>query len=268
MLTLSLGLTIAVSALRVVLLARLFWTGLHRQYPLFIAYNLFSLFTSGIGAIVSGNARLYYFNYWIGEALLNVLALLVLLAVIKPAAEVTYIERPSLRFLPPILMIAAIAIPIWQGVYHPLSPRLVGHVASGLYSFVLAILCLEALILAWCLALSKSIPWGNYDFAIVSGFGMSAVVKWVAYLARWNYGSRYETLFHYLIPAAATGAALVWVVAFFRSEPPTTKQEPDAGEIKRLTDLLQEHTEFVIQILKDPRWRRRPEPGQSRRPLP
>jgi hypothetical protein len=208
----------------------------------------------------------YFLTYWIAEIALSILALLVLLAVFKPAAEVLFFEYPKGRFLLPLALVAIITITAWQAVYRPLRPTVGGHMASGIYSLVLGILSLQAIILLACLVLafSKTIPWGRYDFAIVSGFGLSAITKLVSYLLWWNFGSNFETGVRYMVPAAAIGAALIWVVAFSRTEPRITKKEPDPSELKRLIDLLQEHTDFVTQLLNDPRLRRHRLPDESR----
>lgn len=256
MLTISLALSIASSALRLCLIARLYLIDRRREYPLFVAHNVVAILTLVATVSVKHHPVPFFLTYWVGEITSSVLALLVILTIFKPAAEILYIQNPKLRFLLPIAAVALIAIPAWQAIYRPLRLTLLGHVGSGIYSFVLGILCLEAVILAACLALSKSIPWGNYDFAIVSGFGISAVMKCVGYLVRWNYGSRFEDWFQILLPGSTLGAVLVWLIAFSRSEPRITKRQPDPSELKRLVDLLQEHTDFLRQILKDPRlWR-------------
>jgi hypothetical protein len=266
MFTITLALSIISSALRLWLIARIYLMDRYREYPVFVAHNAVAILTFVAVLCVRRHAVLSYLTYWTGEAASSVLALLVILAIFKPAAEVLYLHHPRYRLFLPIGIVAIIAFPVWQGFNRALSPTRLGHVASGIYSFVLGILCLQAIILAACfvLALSKRIPWGNYDFAIVSGFGISAVMKCVAYLVRWNFGSRYEAWFQILLPGATTGAVLVWLMAFLRSEPRTTKQEPDPRELQKLLDLMQEHTDFVRQILKDPRWRRHPLPDQPR----
>jgi len=256
MFAIAMTLSIASSAVRLWLILRLYLLSRQREYPLFVTHNIVAILTLVVTVCVTRYPVSYFLAYWIGEATSSVLALLVIVAIFKPAAEVLYIQNPTLRFLLPIAAVALIAIPAWQAIYRPLRLTLLGHVGSGIYSFVLGILCLEAVILAACLALSKSIPWGNYDFAIVSGFGISAVMKWVAYLVRWNYGSRFQDWFQILLPGSTLGAVLVWLIAFSRSEPRITKRQPDPSELKRLVDLLREHTDFLRQLLKDPRlWR-------------
>lgn len=262
MFSIAMTLSVISSALRVWLIGRLYWIDRQREYPLFIAYNLVEVLTLVATLCLSYRTTLYFVTYWLGETSSSVLALFVILAIFKPAAETLYIENPTRRFLLPIAAVAVVVIPLWQAIYRPLRPTLRGHVTSGVYSLVLAILCLEALILLACVLLSKSIPWTKYDFAIVSGFGISAVVKCVGYLVRWNFGSRYEDWFQILLPGATLGAVLVWVIAFSRPEPPRIRREPDPSEIQRLTELLQEHTEFVVRILKNPPWRRPPAPDQ------
>jgi len=266
MLTISLVLSIAASALQVWLIVRLFFINRHREYPFLIAYNVLSIFTFLAVISVMSHAVAYFLTYWIGEILLSVVALLVILAVFKPAAEVLYLEHPWGRLLLPLAIVAVVAIAVRQTIYRPLRHTLLGHAASGMYSFVLGVLFLEAIILLACLALafSKTIPWGRYDFAIVAGFGLSAITKLITFLLWWNYGSHFEIWVRYVVPSAGTAAALIWVVAFSHSEPPTTKREPDATELQRLIDLMQEHTEFVRQLLKDPRLRRQPLPVQPR----
>jgi predicted permease len=255
MFTIAMTLSVISSALRVWLIARLYLMDQRREYPLFVAYNILAILTLVATLCLTHDTVPYFLTYWIGEATASVLALLVIIAIFKPAAEVLYIENPRRRLVLPIAVLSVIAIPIWQGIYRPVGPSLFGHAASGIYSFVLAILSLQAIILLACLALSRSIPWTNYDFAIVSGFGVSAVMKWVAYLVRWNYGSRFESWFQILLPGSTLGAVLVWLLAFSRSEPPTIKQEPDPSELQQLIDLLEEHTEYVRQILKHLRFR-------------
>jgi hypothetical protein len=267
MFTIAMTLSIASSALRLWLIGRVCLVHRQHEYPLFIAHNVAAIVTL-LATICLRNQRIpYFFTYWIGEATATILALLVILAIFKPAAEVLYIESPRRRFILSIPVAAVIAVPVWQAIYRPLGLSLFGHLASGIYSFVLAILCVEALILVACLTLSRYIPWGRYDLAIVSGFGISAMMKCVAYLVRWNYGSRFEDWFKIVLPASTLGAVLVWLIAFSRTEPKITKQEPDLNELDRVIALLREDTEFVRRILKFPPWRRQSLPIQPRRPF-
>jgi hypothetical protein len=252
----AMTLSVVSSALRLWLIARLYRIG-RQRYPLFISHNVVAILTLVATICVRRYPVPYYLTYWTGEATASVLALLVILAIFKPAAESLYIESPKRKVLLPIALTAIIVIPIWQAICHPFFSALLGHLGSGIYSFVWGVLFLQAIILLACLTLSKSIPWGGYDFAIVSGFGVSALMKCVAYLVRWNYGSRFQDWFTILLPGSTLGAILVWLIAFSRSEPPTIKQEPDPSELQKLIDLLQEHTEYAQQILKNLRSRPR-----------
>jgi len=258
--TFALVLSVTTSILHVWLIIRLYLIKRHREYPLLIAYNSLSIVTFIATVIVINHALLFFLTYWIAEVFLSVVALLVLLAVFKPVAEVTYMLHPRYRLLLPLALVAIVLFAVWEAAFHPLRHTPLGHAASGVYSFVLGILFLEALILGACLsqAFSKTISWGRYDFGILSGFGLSAIMKFAVFLARWNFGNRFEILFRYLLPSAALGAALIWVIAFSRSEPRITKQEPDPNQLQRLIDLLHEHTGFVKRILANPPWRRQP----------
>jgi hypothetical protein len=266
MFTLSLTLPIIASALRLWLVVRLYAMNRHREYPLFVAYNLLAIMDFVTVITVMRRPVTYFLTYWIGEILLSILALLVLLAVFKPAGEGLYARHPSYRAFLPFAITTIIAIVVWQTIYHPLRPTPLGHTASGMYSFVLGVLVLEATILTTCLALafSRRVSWTRYDFAIVAGFGLSALPKLISFLVWWNVGRRFEAVVHFMTPAAAVGAALIWVVAFSRSEPQITRQAPSASELQKLTDLLEEHAAFVRQLLGDPRFRRRPLPDQPR----
>lgn len=266
MLTISLVLPIIDSLLRLWLIARVFLMKSQREYPLFLAYNAFEIIDSVLLTIVMRRPVPFFLTYWIAEILLSILALLVLLAVFRPAAEGLYARHPNYRLFLPSAIVLVIAVSLWQMIYRPLRPTPLGHAASGMYSFVMGVLVLEAIVLVACLSLAfaRRVVWPKYDFAIISGFGLSAMPKLVSLLVWWNAGHRFETVVHFMVPAAALGAALIWVIAFSRSEVRVTRHQPDIGELQRLTALLQEHSDYVREILAHPTFRRRSVTDQPR----
>src|ERR1051325_880672 len=64
---------IAGIGLQVVLAAVLLYRRMWRRFPLFAAYAFFNLFEAALAYSISGNSRVYFYTYWVCEAISIVL---------------------------------------------------------------------------------------------------------------------------------------------------------------------------------------------------
>jgi hypothetical protein len=112
-----------------------------------------------------------------------------------------------------------------------------GGLATGAYSLVLGILCLQAAIFLLCLKLSfrrnAPIRWTRYEAGILIGFGLAAFATALIRLTRPQVGPAMELAFRYLPAVAYMAAVVIWLAAFWREEPPLVRKPTDPELFKR-----------------------------------
>src|SRR5262249_36508830 len=86
--------------LALVLVAKKTW----RHYPIFAAYAFFSLLEAGIGYALFGRGVLYFYTFWICEAIGIVLGLMV----VREIFTVLFTPHPALRKLATVIFRVAV----------------------------------------------------------------------------------------------------------------------------------------------------------------
>jgi len=218
---------------------------LYREFLLFFAYTLYSILVSAL-RLWSMTPVAFFVVYWTTEMIYGLLALLAILEVFRPTLE-SYFGHLWSRWVLPLALLIVSLISLWRAAYHPMGHTKMARFAAGSYAFMLGVLCLEVIVFAVCLRLRSRRPypvrWGRYRLGIIAGFGLSACASASAYLVRFIFGSRFEAVFHYVLPGAYIGATLIWLIAFFKPEPPLIRNPTDPDMLRRATDSLTEATE-------------------------
>jgi hypothetical protein len=130
--------------------------------------------------------------------------------------------------------ITATMMQLWAMMGYSFEARLT---AAAAFWFDPAVLFLEALTFLYCIKLSLRkhhlIRWSGYSFGILVGFGLASFSTFLTYMARFKFGSHFEFYFHHLLPLIYFAAAVVWLIAFLRPEPPTEPWSPDRQKFQQ-----------------------------------
>lgn len=205
---------------------------LYREFPLFFAYILYVPFADLLRISVTGRPTPYYWVYWITEGIYGVAEVLVITEVFRRVFAMEYEFRRWFRAILPVTIVLIFGFSLWQTVFHPLGRR-IPRIVNAIYWFDLGVHLLEGAILGLLVVLRTFYPvhWRTREFGILIGFGVAASFTLFAYLARFEWGSRYELFFRYGPPAGYILATLVWLHAFLRPLEARPRTEMDAEEM-------------------------------------
>ena len=226
---------------------------LYREFPLFFTYVVFSAVVGALRETAIDHRFLYFWLYWITEALYGILALLVLREVFHRVFALPYEAYRWFRFLLPAALFIILGFSFLEAVIHPRGGGYIPRLITAIYWFDLGVHALEGTVLLLVVALIVVFPvaWRQHEFGILAGFGVSACITILADLMMLQAGSRYETFFRYGPPIAYVLATIIWLHAFLR--PPQTRSqsqiEPDEMlEIVRRSRQLLEKIERALRL--------------------
>jgi len=226
---------------------------LYREFPLFFTYVVYSAVGGALRETAIHHQFLYFWLYWISEALYGILALLVLREAFYRVFALPLAAYHWFRFLLPIIVLLILSLSMWEMAQHPLGAGTVGRMVSAIYWFDFGVHALEGAILLLVLALTLVFPvaWRRYEFGILTGYGISACVTMLADLLRFAWGSRYETFFRYGPPIAYVLATFIWLHAFLQplqSRPQSQLHPDEMLEIVRRSRKLLEKIERALGL--------------------
>lgn len=105
----------------------------------------------------------------------------------------------------------------------------------------------------------RAIEWTRYEFGILKGFGALAALKLVAYSAlvlrvfHFTVSPQLEHIFQAFPVGAFIASATVWLIAFWKPEPPRP-EPPDMGSfvdaLRVVLEQYRAHMEFVRDVAK------------------
>jgi MFS family permease len=200
----------------------------------------------------------YFLVYWLTEAAYLVLALLAMMAILGPFAGPFSRYHPRYRLILLATAVVVAGLSLIAASFRPISPVPIGRFGSGVYVFVALMCLLEVALFASALRVRHRNPreWSQYEFGILVGFGMLALLTFVGRLPRSlalfhiTFGTQVENLFRYFPSGAFIGSAIVWLIAFWRPEPPDTRQPRDIREYEEALRWMKEQIEFVKRTVR------------------
>lgn len=249
----SVGIPAAIQAVLAVISAR---RKLYRprQLPLFFLYTVYSVVAAVSRPLAGRNAAIYFRFYWTTEAIYKVLALLVIWEVFQRAFAQEY-EDPRFRLVLPGIVVFVAAICLWEAIRHPLA-RPVPLPESIIYWSDLGVHGVEAIICALYLTLRRPLtaPENRYEFGILVGFGISASVSLIAFLALFEFGAKSVNFFRYGPPLGYLAATIIWLAAFRKPPKPQPKLGPKtwrnlANHVSRADDDAATDSEKRLAVL-------------------
>ena len=209
------------SALQLVLLVILLRRKLHKQFPFFCSYTLYSIAATILRQMVLHQRRTFFTVYWTTDIVYGVFELLVIREVFLPSLEGFPEKYRWVRWIVPVALSGIIALALWNSFNRAYGQGPLSGLAAGAYSFEISIRWLELFVFLAAIILDRRgwVPLLICEFGILSGLGFAALLTLVADIAGLHYGSRFETVFRYLPTSAYIGATGAWLLGFLYKEP-------------------------------------------------
>lgn len=249
-------LSLVVQVLMLVLLGILLWRSLYKRFPVFALYCLSIPVLEFVRFLLIGKPTHYFFWYWITEACFLIIAFVAMLSVLRPLTQLEYVRHPWSRFL--LLPFGGLIIGtgLLAAFVKPINRTVAGHFASAIYIFVIGMSLAELLLFVVSFRASRrAIEWTPYEFAILKGFGALAALKLIAYSAlllrvlHFKVSPQLEHVFQAFPVGAFIASGTVWLIAFWKPEPPRP-EPPDIGSFLAALRLVLEQYEAQIEFVK------------------
>ncbi len=205
------------------LAAAMFSHKLHRRFPIFFTYTLYSVVVIAVRLPVAQDRRLFYAVFWITEMIYGALSLLGIAEVLGDALPAQSKRVARLKLVPVLILLLLVVAALWRATYYPLGRNFLGRLGAGAYLFDFGVLCADAV--AYLLALFRLKPLSGiapnqHSIAILKGFGIFGLLTLIAGLMRTLFGPQFEGWFRFIPPGAYFMATLTWLSAFRRPQPP------------------------------------------------
>lgn len=247
------------AGLMLVLLIILLRRKLQGRFPVFLAYCVCTLIVFAVRFLTVRRPTLFFLVYWSTEAGYLVIAFFTMLSVLRPLTQFEYALHPWSRFVfIPFLALLAGAC-LWTALLRPINTTHAGRFASAVYVFVI-LMCLAELVLfllSYRVRGRYPVKWTWYEFGILAGFGVLAFLNLIAYsalvlrLLHFKVAPELESLFQSFPPGAFMASATVWLIAFWKPEPPRPQVTPDLGSLE---DALREFEEQIALVKAVSKW--------------
>lgn len=220
----------------------LLWRRSYLQFPLFFAFNAFSIVSALAGLGVSNIPSLYFKVYWASEVAYLFLAFFSLQEAVRSVFRNFYSMR-WFQLLFPMIGISMVCIALLRAL---LSPRPAHSVLTvSVITLEISIGLLQFAIFAVFILLIRffHMRWRQHAFGIVLGFGLISAGNLIVYLLRSEFGTKFDPVVRITPPIAYIIAVVVWLATFLRAEPehpvqgwaPVLTPEQMASELGRYT---------------------------------
>ena len=217
---------------------------LSRVFPLFFAYSVYGAIAELLRLFfASGHYQVYFYLFWWTELGFLILGIAALHEAFRFVFEGFYLLT-WFRWMYYSGVAVVLAVSVVNSIFN--RPVNVHPLMATILDLGIAINCIQAGIFGLfylCIKLLKISP-GRYPFAIVLGFGISAIGTLVPYVARSEFGKRFEFFIVYAPSVSYYISLAVWLSAFLRPEadedewkPPLSPQQM-AEEVTQYTRLL------------------------------
>ena len=177
--------------LGVVLLTKKAW----KTYPLFTTYSLFSLFASITSFFLQGYRKIYFYSYWLEEAITIVLGLGVVYEVFRHlfSNHKALLKRARLIFACTFVALFCVALSV---VLVQALPDSMLRNRVLIFEEAIRVVELGLLMFLFAAALALGLPWRQAEFGIALGLGLFVAVELavVALLTQVDYGPQWKLL--------------------------------------------------------------------------
>lgn len=195
---------------------------LHREYPFFFVYVVFSLLSaisSFFFFLFIDNEKTYAYVYWTSNAIAAVLVLFALNEVLYGIFHRFY-SFWWVRLIFPSVAFALCCFAIRQALFHPPSRYLLLSI-SFCISGALSAVPVGTLVILMLLAMVLRVRWRRQAYDIALGLAVSSLGDWTNFVLLPKFGHSF--FLRYLSPVMYICATLVWLVSFSRNVEPKPK---------------------------------------------
>lgn len=208
-------------SLLVALLITIVRRRLHREYPFFFSYVVFSLLNTIFLFVASSNSRIYPYAYWLSIA---VGAVLVLFALNEILYRVLYRFYCFwwFRLIFPSIVAGTCLVAMRHALSNPRSTQVLMSMiwyVSGAVSLIQFGVFLIFMLLAMVFHLSCRRP----PFSIALGFALASMGDWTFYALTFRSG--YSLLARYAPPVGFLCASALWLYSVSIKPPAQPKQQ-------------------------------------------
>jgi hypothetical protein len=224
----ELALAVVGTTLQIALLLQLLKLQSYRRFPTFFVYVAFSVASAILSVATSGLGTVYFYVYWISEAVYVLLAFLVLQEAFRSVFRNFYRLR-WFRMAFPVIGILMLAVALFR--YAILQPTDHNPVTGALISLEIAVGFLQLgifclfIVLVWLFHMQ----WRQYGFGIVLGFGISAAGTLIAFLLRSEFGTNLNQMVRIATPLSYIIGVAIWLATFLRGEPSQPEAKVDVA---------------------------------------
>lgn len=220
-----------------------------RQFPVFCTYVGFSVLSAIVAVSTDHYPAVYFYVYWISEAIYVTLSFLVIQEVFRSVFRNFYSVR-WFKFSFPGIGILILVIALLRAAFfrppdrNPLAVAFISlEIAVGFLQF--SIFCLFILLVRFF-----HMRWRNREFGIVLGFGIAAAGSLVAFLLRSEFGTNVEKVFRIATPLSYIIGVTVWLATFLRERKSQQPLNWDSSLTpEQMVAELRRHTKAVKGIL-------------------
>jgi|SRR5215471_6303236 len=213
------------------------------QFPFFFAYNIYSLLGTAARLIVSSDPYLYFYVYWWTDVGFLLLGIASTHEAFRSVFEGFYLLR-WFRWS----YFGAIGIVVGISIVHSIFNRPVHlhPVFRIVLDIQIPINCIQAAIFGLFYLCVKlfNVGFKRYPFAIVLGFGISAMGTLVPLVMLSEFGKKFKGFAFYAPAVAYYISLLVWFSAFLRPEPEEDEKAPPLSP-QQMADEVTQYTRVL-----------------------
>lgn len=234
--------TVIESAIVMAMLYRKLW----RDLPVFLSYLIFEIGRTLFLFAERKNPGMYFYGYWVTEAL----GCLAALWVIKELFDNAFSRHFGLRKLGNVLFQWSILMLLVSAVLIAwLAPGTeMNKLMAGIFVLKRTVTFVEFGLLGFLFlfAFAFGLAWQHYATGVALGFAIYGAVEAVAIMMRLRYGHMTQDAFNFIMMAVNNCCVLVWAAYFLKPAPDTLKQ----GDLATHKRMLEEWNEGLLQLLK------------------
>ena len=239
--TLVHNLWLAGIGLQVLLAAVLLYRKTWHRFPLFAAYAFFNLFEAAITYSASGNKLVYFYTYWVCEAISTILGF----AIVYEIFTALFSTHLALRRLASTVFGVAIMVLIVLGMIVIYAQPQADRTSFGSAVMVVAeasrIVELGLLMFLFLFSTAFGLHWRTHVFGIALGLGMFAAVDLVNVTLRSYFGDGATDILNFARVATFCLSVLMWTVYLSAAERVTSSGEvPQRAQLEQWNQAVME----------------------------
>jgi hypothetical protein len=194
------------------------------KFPAFFGYTCFAVGANVLQIAVFHNDSLFYWVYWSTEVVYGVVALLVMREVFGMVWDM---KQGLRRFGVWALVLTIAGASVLWGFHRPDGIGTLPAINAAFRTFITGVHVVEGILCALAIRLITKLT--RYHLGIMLGFGVSASVQVLAYVAHFFHrGPLLREVVAYAPLSAYLGSAGIWLSTFLSKPRMTKRLDPDA----------------------------------------